>query len=802
VASPAPRRFRIKDFELDAATGELRMAGALVKLQPQPFRVLLLLVERAGQLVTREEIQRCLWKDSTFVDFEHGINFSINQIRAAFGDSAEKPRYVETLPRRGYRFIGRLEQAPIPKQLDTSVLEQTVSRKGRISGMVFTLVAAGALVCLILALLWQWLPWARKAAATNGRRAVAVIDIQNLSQDPSLNWLGDGVVDLLTTDLAQARNLDVISSERVRNLIAHHVKPGQGLLESQAQLVAQKAGADVFISGGLLKMGQGFRLNLRVQDTASGKVILAERVEGDSPQAVFSMVDQTTAHIVSQLSPSEGHARPNAASLTSNLQALHAYEEGISYINRVLYDRAAASLRRATELDPQFAMAYYQLAELLPGYRERREALMRASQLAERQGLPEQQKLLIRARQLGTDSRFEEAVETFRTIVNRFPKEIEPRVQLGGLLLTQGRLTEAAAVLEEAAKLDDANQSIIWNSLAYTYALQGDVSPALNAVDKYAAALPPNDPNPIDTRADIYAIGGQFDKALQEFKRNVESHPDFSMARPKVALVYLLAGGNRQAEEAARIAYRKARGLDRAFARSVQGDVALGRGDLALAAKYYEQAARLFETDYPLKARAESWKAAEIYFEQREPGMALAWAKRTSVFGAAEVRGVAHLVLNNREEAEQEFTAARTAMVSFFSEYLVEKFLALDRLRAASYSSQWRQLIAGWPELPGDIKQQYAFFPGRAYAELALFPQAEGELRSALRFVMPGTLAGGDSDFLCDQLTHFYLGKVLEQEGKKADALKSYRAFLSHFEHSTAHLPQIGEARGAIERLE
>ena len=107
---PAPTRIRFDEFELDVTSGELRKGGILLKLQPQPFRVLLLLVERAGQVVTREEIQRCLWTESTFVDFEHGINFSINQIRGALADSAENPRYVETLPRRGYRFIGTVEQ--------------------------------------------------------------------------------------------------------------------------------------------------------------------------------------------------------------------------------------------------------------------------------------------------------------------------------------------------------------------------------------------------------------------------------------------------------------------------------------------------------------------------------------------------------------------------------------------------------------------------------------------------------------------------------------------------------------------
>src|SRR5580700_2286958 len=104
--APVPTKIRFDAFELDAASGELRKSGILLKLQPQPFRVLLLLIERTGQVVTRDEIQRYLWADSTFVDFEHGINFSVNQIRGALADNAENPRYVETIPKRGYRFIG------------------------------------------------------------------------------------------------------------------------------------------------------------------------------------------------------------------------------------------------------------------------------------------------------------------------------------------------------------------------------------------------------------------------------------------------------------------------------------------------------------------------------------------------------------------------------------------------------------------------------------------------------------------------------------------------------------------------
>jgi DNA-binding winged helix-turn-helix (wHTH) protein len=120
-----PVKIRFDSFELDPASGELRKSGILVKLQPQPFRVLLLLLDRAGQVVPREDIQRCLWTDSTFVDFDHGINFSINSIRRALGDTAEKPRYLETLAKRGYRFIGAVQQDLVPNHSSSAPGDQS-----------------------------------------------------------------------------------------------------------------------------------------------------------------------------------------------------------------------------------------------------------------------------------------------------------------------------------------------------------------------------------------------------------------------------------------------------------------------------------------------------------------------------------------------------------------------------------------------------------------------------------------------------------------------------------------------------
>src|SRR5271156_4902201 len=108
IAATSPN-LRFGPFEVDGVAGQLRDAGVPLNDHPQPCHVLLLLVKRAGTVVTREDIKRDLWSDSTFVDFEHGINFAINQIRGALADSADRPRYIETLPRRGYRFIAQVE---------------------------------------------------------------------------------------------------------------------------------------------------------------------------------------------------------------------------------------------------------------------------------------------------------------------------------------------------------------------------------------------------------------------------------------------------------------------------------------------------------------------------------------------------------------------------------------------------------------------------------------------------------------------------------------------------------------------
>ena len=221
--APIPARFRFDTFELDSESGELRNSGTLMKLQPQPFRVLLLLIERAGRIVTREEIRRYLWADSTFVDFEHGINFSINQIRRALADNAEKPRYVETLPKRGYRFIGVVEQPPLQKQPATSEVDPDAryqstkevlvyprrlgaeslespsqpARRGKFPRWLLAMSVGGAVIvvaCVVLGIhLWK----SHQAALNLGKMQIVRLTESGNAEDVAISPNGEYVVYVL-----------------------------------------------------------------------------------------------------------------------------------------------------------------------------------------------------------------------------------------------------------------------------------------------------------------------------------------------------------------------------------------------------------------------------------------------------------------------------------------------------------------------------------------------------------------------------------------------------------------------------
>jgi tetratricopeptide (TPR) repeat protein len=665
------------------------------------------------------------------------------------------------------------------------------------------IAVAGAAIILAALVGYRLL---RPPPALGARKALAVVSIENMTDDRTLEWLDRGVAELLTTDLAQAKTLEVISTERVRDLINRRTKGEGRLPPGESQAVAREAHADMFLSGSLLKVGSRLRLDLRAQDTATGVLLSADKVEGADAQAVFGMVDQATAGILARLAPSEAAAPLNVgASLTSNLEALHAYEEGVSYGRRLLLGEAVGAYRKATELDPQFAMAYYKLAYdiYLIDLPAARQAIARGAELADRLPLPRLQKLLIQSERLRYDGRPQEAEQVAETAVREFPLEFEPRVQLENALEGQWKWTEAMRVYEEFVRLD-SRQARAYNNLAYAYGFEGDLPQALASVDRYAALLPPDDPNPLDDRGDVLAMNGRFEEAIAAYRKNLELHPSWFIATgSKIALAYLHEGKYSLAEASARSAYENGKPSERAAAAGVLGDIEVGRGRLDRAVTRYEESARLYATQSPVVSQWPLRKAAQIYFERGQPDLAFALAHRSTSPWAAGIRGTAYLLMKKDAEAEKEFADLRASVTPLVGEYMAGKTVELHRLQGDACAGRWQEVVASWPQLGQQFWDLYALDVGRAYLETGMLAEAERHLRFALKAARywgdPQRV--GRCNFVSYTLAQFYLGRVLEQTGKKADAINAYKEFLGHFENSTAKLPQIAEARAALKRL-
>jgi len=203
-----PPRVAFDRFELDLRSGELRKDGRKIRLQPQPFQFLALLIEKAGEVVAHDEVCRALWQTETFVDFDHSMAAALNKIREALGDSAEHPQFVETLSRRGYRFIGHIRRglpavAAPPRSQGVPRLSTWLARWPRIVGGISITVFA-----LLVTLGWKMI---RDGDVTLGSgthiRSLAVLPLANLSGQPDQDYFADGITEELTTDLAVSRNL-------------------------------------------------------------------------------------------------------------------------------------------------------------------------------------------------------------------------------------------------------------------------------------------------------------------------------------------------------------------------------------------------------------------------------------------------------------------------------------------------------------------------------------------------------------------------------------------------------------------
>jgi len=374
AAAPVSRVLRFDSFELDVRAGELRKAGVRLRLQGQPIQVLVALLNSAGELVTREELQAQVWPAETFVDFDHGLHNSIARIREALGDSAGTPRYIETLPRRGYRFIGPVERVAVEEPLPPAHTEPSPtepspsgpppsgeapvvpvrSRPRAILVAALLAIFAMAAVLVLISILKQ------RAAATPTVRSIAVLPLANFSGDPAQEYFADGMTDELITDLAKIGGVRVIS----RTSAMRYKGTLKGLPE-----IARELNVDGIIEGSVTRSGQRVRITAQLLYGPTDKHLWAEAYDRDLGDVLSlqSEVAQAIAQQVRvQITPQQ-KARFNAARPV-NPEAYDAYSKGRYHLwNHFTMAQSLTTaqtyFQEAVRKDPGFALAYSGLAD-------------------------------------------------------------------------------------------------------------------------------------------------------------------------------------------------------------------------------------------------------------------------------------------------------------------------------------------------------------------------------------------------------------------------------------------------------
>ena len=362
TAAPASRVLRFDGFELDVRAAELRKAGVKLRLQGQPIQVLATLLNRAGELVTREELRAQVWPAETFVDFDHGLHNAIARLREALGDSAGTPRYIETLPRRGYRFIGTVERVGIEEPLpggpsepftEAPVVAVPGAPRRMVVGVPLMMVAIAAILGSVFAL-------SHRAAGTPSVRSVAVLPLANFSGDPAQEYFVDGMTDELITDLAKIGSLRVIS----RTSVMRYKGTSKSLPE-----IARELNVDGIVEGSVTRSGQRVRITAQLLYGPTDKHLWAETYERDLGDVLGlqSEVAQAIAQQVrAQLTPQQ-QARFRAARPV-NPEAYDAYLRGRYYLSNMFtmaqpLNMAKNYFEEAVRKDPGFAPAYSGLAE-------------------------------------------------------------------------------------------------------------------------------------------------------------------------------------------------------------------------------------------------------------------------------------------------------------------------------------------------------------------------------------------------------------------------------------------------------
>jgi TolB-like protein/DNA-binding winged helix-turn-helix (wHTH) protein/Tfp pilus assembly protein PilF len=517
-----PSSVRFGAFQLDPNSGELLREGVRIKLQEQPFQALVMLLERPGEVLTREELQKKLWPANTFVDFDRGLNKAINRLREALGDDADQPRFIETLPQRGYRFIASVE-LPAIVTADSVISESTAARAAKLQRRRWVLLSAVSVALALSLVRFGVSGWRTRLFPSTPDQQItslAVLPLENLSNDPAQEYFSVGMTDELITAIASVGSLRVISRTSSMQYKGSH---------KSLPTIAHELGVDAIIEGTILRAGDRVRITTQLIRARDDQHLWAgkyDRSLRDVLQLQAEVAQAIAGQVQSKLiqHTNTTNTRPVAP------EAYEAYLEGIYFMGQGTerLDKSIERFSKAIRVDPGYARAYAGLSEsytylAIYGLRPPREVYPKARDTANK-ALELDETVSEAHQSLADVKKFYDwdwagAEEEYRRAIVLNPSNSLAHAQYADYLSRMGRYGEAIASATRAQELDPLHSArLAFLGLIFYRARNYDA--ALIACKK-AIELDPYFPNSYWFLALTLEQKGQYAEAIHQLQKAV-----------------------------------------------------------------------------------------------------------------------------------------------------------------------------------------------------------------------------------------------------------------------------------------
>ncbi len=483
MQAPAPpKRYRFGLFEADPSSGELLRQGVRIRVQDQPFRLLVILLERPGEVVSREELREKLWPADTYVEFDGSLKAALKRLRAALGDSAENPIFIETLPKRGYRFLApvAIEDEPAPVKEKTipepSIPSEPLVREVIIvpperrslpgPGLIYVAIVAVVLAAGLGSYWFRHLSRPRPLpgsvnASIPIRKSVAVLGFHNASGRPEEDWLATAVAEMLSTELATGEKLRVVSGEEVANLrISSPWLQSSTLGHETTARIATALNSDVLVLGSYTALGSAdhsqLRFDVRLQDAHTGEVLTQISRTGNVND-LFQFTVEIGAQLRQRLGVPEIKNTEQAgvlASLPLDRDGARFYALGVTKLREFDVLAAKDLLAQAVKADPKFSLAHLMLARAWAqlGYEQKKkEEAKKALDLSI--DLPRTERMQVEGDYYESLPDHEKAASTYRALFELFPDDVEYGLQLAAAQKAAGHDSQALQTVAQLRRL-------------------------------------------------------------------------------------------------------------------------------------------------------------------------------------------------------------------------------------------------------------------------------------------------------------------------------------------------------------